>query len=79
MVAQPGNVAAVETIRRLGLDTYLPTILREAAIDAVLNSIDLSDPDTSEIDSWISFFQTPQSNNLPSFSYIIIHVLQTLK
>lgn len=73
-----GNLSAKETIKQLGLDRYLPNTLREAGINAVLDQINLDDP--NDIDEWIQFLETPNSENrLPSFCFVISYVLKSLK
>jgi uncharacterized protein (TIGR02646 family) len=68
---------ADETIKHLGLNTYLPVKQREEAINAILDLIDLSD--TEQIKEMIEFLETPdESNRLPSFSYVISSLLKTL-
>lgn len=73
-----GNLSAKETIAKLGLNRYLPISLREAAINTLLDQIDLEDP--NDIEDWIKFLETPNADNrLPSFNFVLSYILKTLK
>ncbi|WP_144596744.1 retron system putative HNH endonuclease [Bacillus cereus] len=69
--------AAEETIKRLSLNSYLITNQRLAAIDGIMETIDLED--TEDIKSCILYLETPnEEGELSSFSYIIVELLKTL-